>query len=654
MTDKQLIDSYDETQEPCYDSLDTGTEEEEEEVWGRLIPLNSTNSPNLLLGTKKESYLFGQNDDADFIISGGAVEANHCRIFRMTDDDSPPCVMIENFSDHGMIVHRRMLKKDQKTLLIHGSEIQIGDRQFIFHPDRSTLLSGELGTSPFHEKYDTQIVVGRGNFSVVKVGVNKDTGKRVAVKIIEKSKFTFNSKVLTALEREVEIFKAVQPHPNVVGFEDSFEEKGTLYIVMEYCPSGDLLKYVLDRKKLNEKISRNMTLQMITVLKHLKTKGIVHRDLKPDNFLCDGSTLKLADFGVAKQSQNKQLSTVCGTPVYLAPEIIFSEQCYDDRVDLYSVGVILFFMLSGTIPFIAIDDTDLYTKIKLGSVDWSSPAWKDVSDAAIDLIKSLMKVDPDQRIKLEDVEEHWWFTDNDAVLSDPRISRSHCTISFEGEDFLNPVLIVEGQNKITVNQLPVEKRSTLRDGDVIQLAPRLKNQPILDYMFKMFIKSPVVIPTAPSPVVIDSQNTLIGVKRKLLYLESESAIESKKKQVFSCDIFRLIASTFAETFLNNHREHNNCSFDGKNITIGRGPECNVVVENAGVSGVQCKVYWDGEKAILEDFSSNGTFVNKKIVGRGKQKILEDGDVICVCPISAAERIDFIFTKIVKNQTDTKK
>ncbi|ORY47427.1 kinase-like protein [Rhizoclosmatium globosum] len=264
----------------------------------------------------------------------------------------------------------------------------------------------------YEKKYDTQQFVGRGNFSIVHLAIQKETGKKFAVKIIDKTKFMFQSKVLAALDREVEILAKVQPHVNIVGFEEAFDEGDKLRIVMELLPGGDLLKLLKTRGPLDEETVRGFFLQMVHVLKYLKTKGITHRDLKPDNFLvADGDVLKLADFGIAKgTSAGNALNTMCGTPAYLAPEVILGKP-YDSRVDVYSIGVILFFLLScGDTPYQnAQSEPELYQKVKNGDVDWSAPSWATVSPSAKDLIRQLMALDPAQRIKLEDIEAHAWF-----------------------------------------------------------------------------------------------------------------------------------------------------------------------------------------------------------------------------------------------------
>ncbi|KAJ3021796.1 UNVERIFIED_CONTAM: Checkpoint kinase 2, partial [Siphonaria sp. JEL0065] len=531
-----MSSSFAETQE-----VEGGYEDFDEEsvvLWGRLLPLDG-GSP-IELGEERDQVVLGRGGDVDVAVLGASISAKHCRIYRVRDD-AGSVVMVEDLSRFGTFVGGKLVGRDKRTMLTHGAEIMLGNggkTGFIFHivkDSNSQLNNLDTPQSPFEAKYDMQEIVGRGNFSTVRLAVNKETGKRCAVKIIDKSKFTFNAKVLTALEREVEILRAVQPHVNVVQFEDSFEEAGgMLFIVMEFLPGGDLQKLVMDRGLLKEEEAKWLFLQMVTVLKHLKAKGITHRDLKPENFLvADGDILKLADFGIAMGS-SKALSTMCGTPAYLAPEVILQKP-YDDRVDIYSVGVILFFILSGGgTPYQdAATEMELFTRVKNGDADWSAPSWAVVSPAAKDLIKSLMRLNPDDRLKLEDIESHPWFKNeygrlihqetkevfvfteamsrigrlpsNDIVLLDPRISKNHCSITFSETAETNPILNVEGQNRVKVNTITATNPTPLRDGDIIQLASNLPNQQNLIYLFK----SDYAFPPSPLKRKLSSKNASI-------------------------------------------------------------------------------------------------------------------------------------------------
>ncbi|KAJ3102282.1 hypothetical protein HDU97_000639 [Phlyctochytrium planicorne] len=289
--------------------------------------------------------------------------------------------------------------------------------------------------TPFQKRYDVRHDLGRGNFATVKLSVDKQTGERCAVKVIDRRRFSLNAKLIQSFYREVEILRSLS-HRHVVGFRDYFEEGDMIYLVQELVSGGDLLQYVNKRGRLKEHEAKVFFRQIIDVLKFLKTKQITHRDLKPDNFLItEDNTLKLADFGLAKGSHTGILNTVCGTPVYLSPEILSTKYAYDSRVDLYSSGVILFFLLSGKVPFNAATQAQVFNQIQRGHIDWSDKVWATNSTESIDLILKLMAIHPELRIELDQIESHSWLEEEDKDLA-PSVSIDemnkqprHCRIS---------------------------------------------------------------------------------------------------------------------------------------------------------------------------------------------------------------------------------
>ncbi|KAJ3070865.1 Checkpoint kinase 2 [Podochytrium sp. JEL0797] len=620
-------------------------DEDSTKLWGRLLPLDG-GSP-IELDESKDEVVIGREGVAgvDVGVSGASISSK--------------------------FLNGKLLGPGNKTILNHGVEITlVKSKGFLFH-----VLQGPTTTNPtqsqteFELKYDLQGVVGRGNYSTVHLAINKLSGRKVAVKVIDKAKHMFNSKVMKALEREVEILKSVQTHPNVVEFEDAFEEGRYLHIVMEYLPEGDLLKLVEGNGILAEELSRDLFCQMVTVLKHLRSKGITHRDLKPDNWLvAEGPTLKLADFGIAR-AQGLSLRTQCGTPAYLAPEVMLGDS-YDSRVDIYSIGVILFFLLSsGDTPYQeATTDSDLFKRIRNGDINWSAPCWTSVSTSAIDLIKQLMQVDPEKRIKLDDIENHEWCKktygklihhenrqelllndkvskigrslSNTIVLQDPRISRTHCSISFaEVETDALPVLTVEGQNQVRVNMEPVKTSVELRDGDLIQLASTIPTIPeSLIYLFK-----------TPTPL----SSPLL--KRKLSSSSSRSTTEpptaqpSKKSKLTPSNSTLSTSSSDPLTFsvspkTSTFKVQTTTILPGQNaISIGRACDNSFILPHACVSSRHCRIFKRAGQVVLVDSSSNGTWVNEEKVGKGVERVVGDGDVVCVVEkvVEGEGRVEFV-------------
>jgi len=201
-------------------------------------------------------------------------------------------------------------------------------------------------------------------------------------------KLTQEDKV--ALQNEVDILKQVD-HPNIVKFYDMYEDEKYIYIVMELLGGGELFDQIMTKEIFTEKESRDIIAPIFDALIYCHKIGIVHRDIKPENLLFSSKNLetgiiKVSDFGLARLLTTDQLATTtCGTPGYVAPEII-SEKPYNEACDFWSVGVVLFILLSGEPPFYHEDNFELFELIIKCNYDLSKPAWKNISDEAKDFI----------------------------------------------------------------------------------------------------------------------------------------------------------------------------------------------------------------------------------------------------------------------------
>jgi len=226
-------------------------------------------------------------------------------------------------------------------------------------------------------------LVGKGAFGKVTLGVHKLTGKQVAIKTIEKAymKDEFSRKKVL---QEVYILKNIK-HSNVIRLLEVFESPKHLLIVMEYSGGGDLLKYIKKHGRLEENKAREYFIQIVYGLAHWHWRSVLHRDVKLDNILLDGEGgVKLCDFGVSKiMKKDCEINEQWGTPAYIAPEII-SDQGYSGfSVDIWSLGVLLYAMLWGTVPFKASNMKDLHNLIMKGSFTFPC----EISQEAQDLIK---------------------------------------------------------------------------------------------------------------------------------------------------------------------------------------------------------------------------------------------------------------------------
>jgi calcium/calmodulin-dependent protein kinase I len=244
--------------------------------------------------------------------------------------------------------------------------------------------------------YEMKETLGKGTFAIVRRGTERKTGKDFAIKIINKESPELRDNIMT----EITILKNTT-HPNIMKLHHVFESRRKIYLVMELLEGGELFDLIVKRGNLTEAESSKIIRRVVKAILYLHSKNICHRDLKPENLLFgtlgDMESIRVTDFGLSKVSAQHVLKTACGTPSYVAPEILKGDP-YGFEVDMWSCGVILYVLLCGFPPFYANNDADLYQLIASGSYSFPSPYWDDISDTAKDLIKRLLVVDPSKRL----------------------------------------------------------------------------------------------------------------------------------------------------------------------------------------------------------------------------------------------------------------
>lgn len=255
--------------------------------------------------------------------------------------------------------------------------------------------------------------LGRGAFSVVKKGKHKKTGEPVAIKVIEK-KFV-EKQDLMLLAREIDIMKKVD-HPNVLRLFEVFETDETISLVMELVTAGELFYKIVEKGNYSEKDAADIVRQILKGVEYLHGQGICHRDLKPENLLCSGEEqgykpfrVIIADFGLSKAFNNGEvLETSCGTPDYVAPEVITAEGTYDSSVDMWSIGVITYVLLCGFSPFLSSTQHGLFDKIVRVEYDFPDPEWTNISESAKSFIRGLLIKDGSKRMTATQCLNHPW------------------------------------------------------------------------------------------------------------------------------------------------------------------------------------------------------------------------------------------------------
>lgn len=250
--------------------------------------------------------------------------------------------------------------------------------------------------------------LGRGSSGRVRLAKHSETGQLAAVKIVPKAKFQKQNTGKEGLsplgiEREIIIMKLIS-HQNIMALYDVWENKGELYLVLEYVEGGELFDYLVKRGRLPEEEAIRYFQQIINGVSYCHQFNICHRDLKPENLLLDkNQNIKIADFGMAALEMNqKLLETSCGSPHYASPEIVSGKAYHGSPSDVWSCGIILFALLTGHLPF---DDENIKTLlIKVQAGRFVVPEY--VSKDAEDLIRKMLVIDPEDRIKIFDVVNH--------------------------------------------------------------------------------------------------------------------------------------------------------------------------------------------------------------------------------------------------------
>jgi len=275
-------------------------------------------------------------------------------------------------------------------------------------------MGNKLSSKKFEDVYIKGTMVGKGAFATVHAAKLKaEPTKVVAAKILPKEHVS--RKELRESKDEVDIMKKLD-HPNVVKLYDVFDSKKKLVLVMEYCSGGQLLKRIVKMKHYTEKDAAHVIYQIVSAVKHMHEVGVTHRDLKPENILyatkAHDSAIKISDFGLSKfirPSEKLIMTQACGTPSYVAPEVIARKPGgYDNKCDLWSVGVILYVLLSGYPPFYGKKLSHLLKRIKNGIYDFKPEPFKDVSDEAKAVIRKLLVVDPKKRLSASELLQEPW------------------------------------------------------------------------------------------------------------------------------------------------------------------------------------------------------------------------------------------------------
>lgn len=271
-------------------------------------------------------------------------------------------------------------------------------------------------------------ILGTGGFAVVKLATHRKTMKQFACKIMRlpepNAEVGENENTRADVFREIEILCGIE-HENVIFMKEFYEENHRVYLITELLTGGELLDAVMDRANYSEADACFCFKQLISGIAYLHSKGVVHRDLKLENLLLaspgDITHIKIVDFGLAKMNskRNCRMGTICGTPQYVAPEIIESADsyaAYGKAVDMWSAGVVLFILLGGYPPFHHANESVMFEQIRKGKFKFDKEVWNTISSNAKDLIQKLLSVNPRARCTAEECLQHPWFSGHPSDL----------------------------------------------------------------------------------------------------------------------------------------------------------------------------------------------------------------------------------------------
>ncbi|XP_042389435.1 calcium-dependent protein kinase 1-like isoform X1 [Zingiber officinale] len=272
-----------------------------------------------------------------------------------------------------------------------------------------------------HTFYSFGRELGRGQFGVTSLVTSKATGEKLACKSIATRKLTHGDD-LEDVRREVQIMHHLTGHRNIVELKGAYEDRSSVYLVMELCEGGELFDRIISRGHYSERAAASLCREIVNVVHCCHSMGVMHRDLKPENFLFlntnEDSPLKATDFGLSTFFKPGEVfKDVLGSAYYIAPEVL--RRNYGPEADIWSAGVILFILLSGVPPFWAENDQGIFSAILRGHLNFSADPWPCISDSAKDLVKKMLRANPKERLTAAAILKHPWIREDGEAPDNP-------------------------------------------------------------------------------------------------------------------------------------------------------------------------------------------------------------------------------------------
>jgi serine/threonine protein kinase len=396
------------------------------------------------------------------------------------------------------------------------------------------------------QRFDIIKKLGQGTYGKVQLGINKETGQEVAIKTIKKCKIETEADLIR-IRREVQIMSSVQ-HPNIIHIYEVFENKEKMVLVMEFAAGGELYDYLSERKVLSEEEARRVFRQIATAIYYCHKHKICHRDLKLENILLDEhGSAKIADFGLSNVfDEQRLLATFCGSPLYASPEIVKGTPYQGPEVDCWSLGVLLYTLVYGAMPFDGSNFKRLVKQISAG--EYYEPK---KASAASPLIREMLTVCPKSRATIESICNHWWVNEgyDESCLDLAEELANQTPVRLDVLLSLSPPSVTADQLVVPTPGIEESKSSDRVSrshsvGSVIDLANTEAERRIID-----MVTAGGEAALMPSPTrIITPAESPAQTKRKLEQtVSTENATGAVKKKEKPFDPARASKLSIAET-----------------------------------------------------------------------------------------------------------
>ncbi|KAF9188225.1 hypothetical protein BGZ50_001464 [Haplosporangium sp. Z 11] len=377
---------------------------------------------------KNKQAIVGRHATSDLVLTEDTISNRHCKLFTNTSG----FVLCEDMSTNGTYWNGNLIGKGESVILSHGDSIRIRtSHHFIFQDFLKATtrhIDPEIGTIEKMYQILPQ-TLGKGTFAKVNLAIHRKTKVQLAVKIMDRIRYSKpENSGGTDVEKEVAILRIVD-HPNIVPVVDVIKTTRFIYIFLQMLSGGDLFEYIVSRGPLPEFEAKFVVYQTLQALKHLHNMNISHRDLKPENLMLTSATkyprVLLTDFGMAREfAQEHLMNTMCGTFAYMAPEVFDAKHAggpgYGSTADCWSLGVMIYVILSGTHPFTTnySNENEASMRQKMRSRNLSFPPWywKGISIEARSLIRCLLILNPEERWSVDDALKSEWIQKDVAWL----------------------------------------------------------------------------------------------------------------------------------------------------------------------------------------------------------------------------------------------